>query len=261
MFFSLCLKVLFKKSPPATGHFPGQEKEEWKTKSSCFVTKAFSVYWKAINFMADTKILGVFTTVCAKQLTALTHMLSFSCLQDPLLVPGPWRGMQEKHTPEHSPAFLLIGKTTCRLARRQNLLVRKRRRSCCMEGVEWEVNRLHRCRRQRIAHNLTLKENKNQKTNNFPKWSKAKIKAETKKRCYCHPSHQGDAEAWFFAFINYQRQQRGRTVAGRKLQYSSGIRNIRKGVEQEQTVCQTVQVLRGFVSNSERRCWQSKPLF
>lgn len=89
--------------------------------------------------MADTKILGVFTTVREKQLTALTHMLSFSHLQDTLLFLGPWRRMQEKHSPEHSPAFLWIGKRSYWLARWQNLLVRKRRSSCCMEGVEWEV--------------------------------------------------------------------------------------------------------------------------
>lgn len=67
--------------------------------------------------MADTKILGVFTTVCEKQLIALTHMLSFSHLQDTLLFLGPWRRMQEKHSPEHSPAFLWIGKRSYWLAR------------------------------------------------------------------------------------------------------------------------------------------------
>lgn len=100
--------MLFKKLPATSGHFPGQEKEEWRTKNSCFVTKAFSVYWKSTNFMADTKILGVFTTVCEKQLTALAHMLSSSHLEDPLLLPGPWRRMQQKHTPENSPAHLWL---------------------------------------------------------------------------------------------------------------------------------------------------------
>lgn len=40
-------------------------------------------------------MLGLFYAVCERHLRVLTHMLSFSYLQDPLLLSGPCRWLQE----------------------------------------------------------------------------------------------------------------------------------------------------------------------
>lgn len=146
--------------------FQDRRRKTEKQKASCFLTKAFSVYWKSINFMADTKILGIFTTVCEKQLTALTHMLSFSYIQGPRFTP---RTTEKDAAKAHSwaltwaltcppvGAFLQVGKTTCCLERWENLLVRKRRRSSCMEDVKWWVREAWG---QSVSGQHTLREGK-----------------------------------------------------------------------------------------------------
>lgn len=115
------------------------------------------------------------------------------------------------------------------------------------ESTVWPGKVQQNENRWRIAHGLILK----LKKKNASSEAKTRWRLRSRDNASAPHLYQGEAEAWFSCVYRLTEAAKGWTVAGSRQQYSSGTTNIRKGVEQGQTVCWVVQMLGAFVSVKE----------